>query len=164
MRSPTVIGTPNGNDFPFGKVTTYQYTSGFADPLLNHNLTAIIRPNEEIAGTPAIQVGYGSTPGSFDADRVVTQTIGGTNESGIAAGGTVNFSYLSLNPGFAPDPSTPRRQVTVTDRNGNQMDFVHNHAGQLLTRTDFTNRGLRVGEPDYTTLYSYSAEGELLEE
>ncbi len=162
VRSPVVPGTPNGNDFPLGKVTTYQYTSGFADDRLNHNLTAIIRPNEEVSGLPAIQFSYSETPGSFDFDRVVTQIIGGTNASGIPAGGQVDFSYTALNAGLPPDPITDRRQADVTDRNGNQIRFIHNHAGNLLSRTDFTNRDLRPGEPDYTTAHSYDGEGNRL--
>jgi YD repeat-containing protein len=159
-RSPIVTGTPNGNDFPSGKTTTYQYTSGFADERLNHNLTAIIRPNQEASGLPAIQISYGETAGRFDLDRIVAQTIGGTNASGIPAGGQIEFTYTALNAGFLPDPITARRQTDVTDRNGNQVRFVHNHAGNRLSRTDFTNRDLRPGEPDYTTTHSYNGDGE----
>jgi YD repeat-containing protein len=44
VRSPTVTGTPNTNDFPLGKTTTYTYTTGFGDPALNHNLLTITDP------------------------------------------------------------------------------------------------------------------------
>ena len=44
--SPPVIGTPNGNDFPDGKVTRYAYSKGSADERLNHNLTSITDPNK----------------------------------------------------------------------------------------------------------------------
>ncbi len=159
VRSPVVAGT-----FPLGKLTTYEYTSGSADERLNHNLTAIIRPNEEVSGLPAIQLSYGEDPAdSLTFDRVLTQTVGGTNGSGIPAGGTFDFTWDTLSENIAPDPTTPRRQVMITDRNGNQMDFVHNWAGNLLSHTAFTNRDLRPGEPDYTTFYSYNTDGELLE-
>jgi YD repeat-containing protein len=163
VRSPVVTGTPNGNDFPAGKLTTYRYSSGFADERLNHNLTGIVRPNEAASGAAALQISYGTGTEGFDLDRVTAETIGGTNATGIPAGGSLSFTYESLNPGQPPDPVTPRRRATVLDRNGNQKEFVHNHAGNILVRTDFTNRGLRPGEGNYTTLYSYSTEGERLE-
>jgi YD repeat-containing protein len=162
-RSPIITGTPNGNDFPGGRTTTYSYSSGFADERLNHNLIGVIRPDEAGSGTPALQISYGSDAAAFNFDRVVSQTIGGMNASGVAAGGTLTFSYQSLNPGANPaDPTLPRRQATVFDRNGNRTDYVHNANGNCLARTDFTNRGLRSGEPDYTTQYGYDSDGELI--
>jgi len=163
VRSPVVTGTPNGNDFPSGRTTAYTYSSGFADERLNHNLTAIIRPDESGSGVPAVQVVYGSDAAGFEFDRVVSQTIGGTNASGIAAGGTSTLSYESLNPGADPsDLALPRRKATLFDRNGNRREFIHNANGNCLSRADFTNRGLRAGEPDYTTLFSYDGDGELI--
>jgi hypothetical protein len=47
-RSPLVTGTPNGNDFPLGKTTTYTYSTGFADERLNHNRRDH-RPEERLA-------------------------------------------------------------------------------------------------------------------
>ncbi|MEM7392461.1 MAG: DUF6531 domain-containing protein, partial [Verrucomicrobiota bacterium] len=38
VTTPTVTGTPNGNDFPAGKTTRYTYSTGFADDRMNHNL------------------------------------------------------------------------------------------------------------------------------
>lgn len=37
-RSPLVTGTPNGNDFPSGKIERYNYDSANPDPDLAHNL------------------------------------------------------------------------------------------------------------------------------
>jgi YD repeat-containing protein len=147
VRSPVVTGTPNGNDFPAGKVTTYVYASGFADERLNHNLTAIIRPQEEAIALPAVQVDYGTTVGETDFDRVTVQTIGGDDPVAGPVGGALTYSYESLNPGAPPDTDTPRREATVTDRNGNETEFVHNAAGNLLSHKAFTNRDLRPGEP-----------------
>ena len=45
-RSPLVTGTPQGNDFPSGKRERYVYDTGKSDPLLAHNLTKVIAPNE----------------------------------------------------------------------------------------------------------------------
>ena len=163
VRSPVVTGTPNGNDFPGGRTTTYGYSSGFADDRLNGNLILVMRPNEAGTGVPAVQNVYGTSAAALNFDRVVSQTIGGTNASGVAAGGTLTYTYQSLNPGGNPaDPALPRRQATVFDRNGNHTDYVHNANGNCLTRTDFTNRSLRPGEGDYTTQFGYDSDGELI--
>jgi len=66
--SPTVTGTPTGNDFPGGKTNRYVYSSGFLDDRLNHNLTACI----DASGKPWMQVIYQNTndPASVDFDAV----------------------------------------------------------------------------------------------
>jgi YD repeat-containing protein len=46
IRGPEVTGTPNGNDFTNGKEWHYTYSSGYADPYLNHNLLKITAPND----------------------------------------------------------------------------------------------------------------------
>src|SRR5262245_35591273 len=164
-RHPAVTGTPNGNDFPGGKTTTYTYSSGFANLRLNHNLLSIIPPEEQGSGAPAVQNSYGTTPGALESfDRVGSQTIGGTNSSGVAAGGSLAYTYEFLNPGAnSNDPTTHRRKATVVDRNGNQREYLHNFLGNLLSVTHFTNRDLRPGEPDYTTQLSYNVNGEILQ-
>ena len=35
VRSPIVVGTSTGDDFPAGRTERYTYSSGFADPVLN---------------------------------------------------------------------------------------------------------------------------------
>jgi YD repeat-containing protein len=162
-RSPVVTGTPNGNDFPSGRTTQYQYSSGFTDDRLNGNLILVMRPNESGTGVPAVQNVYGTDAAAFNLDRVTSQTIGGTNASGVAAGGTLTVAYQALNPGADPSNLTlPRRKATLIDRNGNQKDFIHNANGNLVTLTEFTNRGLRAGEGDYTTQLSYDSDGALI--
>ena len=44
VTSPPVTGTPNGNDFPDGKTTTYTYSSGYKNDLENHLLLSVIDP------------------------------------------------------------------------------------------------------------------------
>lgn len=67
VRTLPVTGTPNGNDFPDGKVTTYVYSGGFADERLNHNIIRVIDP----AGQPWLSVAYrpivDPANGNFDA-------------------------------------------------------------------------------------------------
>jgi YD repeat-containing protein len=162
-RSPVVTGTPNGNDFPAGRTTRYTYSSGFTDDRLNGNLILVMRPNESGTGVPAVQNVYGTDVASFNLDRITSQTIGGTNASGVAAGGTLSVAYQALNPGGDPSNlALPRRKATVFDRNGNQKDFIHNANGNLVALTEYTNRGLRSGEGDYTTQLSYDSDGELI--
>jgi len=97
VTSPAVTGTPNGNDFPNGKTTRYTYSFGFGDERLNHNLLTVTRPNEVAAGgTPVLTNTYGTTPNSFDFDKVIGQTYGGTNASGVPAGGTYTYTYTHL--------------------------------------------------------------------
>jgi YD repeat-containing protein len=163
VRSPIVTGTPNGNDFPSGRTTQYSYTSGFADDRQNGNLILVMRPNEAGSMVPAVQNVYGTDAVAFNLDRIVSQTIGGTNASGVAAGGTLTYAYQSLNPGGDPSNlALPRRKATVLDRNGNQKEFVHNANGNCLSLVERTNRNLRAGEADYTTQYSYNSDGELI--
>jgi YD repeat-containing protein len=144
--------------------TLYTYSTGNADPRLNNNLLSIVTAAQAAAGgTPTVQVGYGA-PGTFQADRVGALTIGGTNASGIAAGGSFQYSYSSLNPGA--DPSLidlPRRRCVMIDPVGNETQFDTNAAMNLLTVIERTNRNLRPGEPDYTTELRYNADGELVE-
>lgn len=154
------VEAPGAGGAAGGRTTTYTYSSGFADPRLNHNLLSVIRPNEAGTGVPALHNTYGIDPLAFDFDRVVSQVIGGINASGVPAGGVLNFAYASLNPGGDPfDLTLPRRAATVLDRNGNEKVFVHNRLGNLISRTDRTNRELRPGEPDYTTRYAHDQDG-----
>jgi RHS repeat-associated protein len=163
-RSPIVVGTPNGNDFPGGKTTTYTYSAGFAEERLNHNLLSIIAPNESSSLLPYIENSYDTNPASFQMDRVVGQAIGGINASGVPAGGSLTYAYGALNPGAIPsDPTIPRRMATVTDRNGNLREYIHNFLGNLLSVTRLTNRNLRPGEADYLTRFSYNLDGQILE-
>lgn len=162
VRSPAITGTPTGNDFPSGKTTTYSYTSGHPDPRFNHNLWTITSPNEEGSGAPFLVNGYEMDPNAWASDRVVSQTIGGTGSGGIPAGGLMTYGYVPLNPGGDPfDMALPRREVTVTDRMGNERIWLVNAAGNPIQLTERTNRGLRPGEPDYVTSASYNGDGEV---
>ena len=165
VTSPAVTGTPNGNDFPDGVATGYSYSSGFADPTLNHNLLAITAPNEMASsGPPRIVVAYQTDPESPDLDRVLSQSIGGSNESEVPAGGTILYSYWTLGSAPPGDFATPVFQATVTDRNGNQARYQTNQLGNIVSAVEYTNRGIRTWEGDYTSTYQYNADSELLEE
>ena len=68
VTTPAVTNTPNGNDFPAGKTTTFTYTSGFSDERLNHNLASIT----DAIGQTWFQVFYrtNTNPADFDYDCV----------------------------------------------------------------------------------------------
>jgi RHS repeat-associated protein len=163
VRSPVVTGTPNGNDFPQGKTTLYSYTSGHPDSRFNHNLETITSPRETGSAIPFLVNTYEPDPNDFAFDGVTAQLIGGTGSDGIPTGGPLAYSYVPLNLGGDPfDMALPRREVTVLDRNGNERVWLVNAAGNPIALTEKTNRGLRPGEPDYTTQAGYNNEGELV--
>ncbi|MCI0539254.1 MAG: DUF6531 domain-containing protein, partial [Verrucomicrobiales bacterium] len=152
-RSPLVTGTPNTNDFPTGKTERYVYDSGNADPDLAHNLVRIIAPNEVAHGslTPREVITYGS--GGLLHDRVLTHTIGGTNDSGVPAGGTISYW---TNPLSDPAGSGLERN-TVRDRRGHEVHYDFDANGHLTRKTEVLTDRL-----DPVTTYTYDAEGNLL--
>jgi YD repeat-containing protein len=167
VRAPLENGTSIGNDFPAGRTERYEYSSGFAEPELNHNLLALYKP-EEVAnsGPPVLQWVYGTNPGDpLTFDKVLSETEGGTNASGVAAGGTTTFVYEELNTGVPPGNfDVPRGKATITERNGNQWEyFVNERQHHILTRK--LTRGLRAGEPAfYETRAEFTPDGLLARE
>ena len=169
VTSPVVTGTPNGNDFPLGKVTLYSYSTGFPDPRLNHNLRTITAPNEManpvVAGSPGprVVVTYENNPASPHVDRVLTQTIGGTNRSTVPAGGVIRYEYRALASPRPGDFLTAVFQTTATDRNGNVTEYQFNQLGQTVQRKEFANRRIRAGDAEFfLTRYEYNKDGEML--
>src|SRR5207302_541839 len=156
-RSPIVAGTSTGNDFPNGRSEQYAYSSGFADERLNHNILTRTLP-EEVAnsGPPAFIWFYGTNlqdPITFD--RVIARIRGGTNATGITAGGKVTFTYEQLNVGVSPDDDTvPRLKTTYTDRNGNVTEYFFNERNSNILIRQRT-RGLRPDEPLYYETQSF---------
>jgi RHS repeat-associated protein len=163
VTSPEVTGTPNGNNFPDGKTTRYRYNSDFADQKLNHNMVEIIAPNEVAAsGRPRVSVEYDNSPASPNIDRVLNQSIGGTNASGVAAGGTISYEYQSLGTAQPGAFTTPVFQTRVRDRNGNLTEYQFNQLANIVRVREFTNRNIRRGDPDFfETRYEYNKDGEM---
>ena len=131
------VRSPLTTAFPTGKVFKY----GYHDGLLN----AITYPNEVAAGldAPRIQVTYESL-----TLRVLSQTVGGTNGSGIAAGGTMTFEYLTR-AGGAPF-------TRVTDRRGFITEYDFTPEGRVSTTTIYDP--LRANGP-FVTRFEYSPDG-----
>ncbi|MCI0637002.1 MAG: DUF6531 domain-containing protein, partial [Actinobacteria bacterium] len=166
VRTPIVVGTSTGNDFPQGRTERYAYSSGFADERLNHNLLEHFLPEEVAAGgPPAFVWTYGTDPSDPLAfDRVIQRVRGATNASGVAAGGVETFAYAVLNEGAPPgDLELPRAKTTVTDRNGNVTEHYFNERQSAILERRLT-RGLRPGEPAaYETRSFYDEDGQLVQ-
>ncbi len=127
VTTPTVTGTPNGNDFPAGKTTTYTYSSGFADDRLNHNLLTITDPR---GNTIAVNE-YASTtdPDDLLFDRVVRQTWGDV-------GDLIDLTYVTQTP--SPENANAIIKTIVNDREGHVKEFFFDSANRLLRRLDYT--------------------------
>lgn len=163
VTSPSVTNTPQGNDFPQGKTERYTYSTSFADERLNHNLLTITAPNEVAQnGEPRIRFTYDVAPESSHLGAVLTQTFGGTNHTGVPAGGIIRYEYLTLEENVAPnDFNTPTTQTTVIDRNGNRTVYLFNQNGNFVNVKEFSNREVRTGDPEfYETRYEYNKDSE----
>jgi YD repeat-containing protein len=133
VRSPTVVGTPNGNDFPNGKTTTYTYSQGFANPRLNHNLLTITDP----LGQVWLKNVYAATtnPAALLFDRLETQTWGNPGDD-IA----VHYKL------FSGGPEAEYLAVT-NDRVGNVHHYRFDRNNCLVAVRQFTGRA----DPDLPT-------------
>lgn len=186
VTSPVVTGTPNGNNYPNEKTTSYAYSTGFGEPALNHNLLTITRPNEvalEPDGPPMLVNVYGTNIGDPETfDRVAQQDFGGLNEASAnrsipPAGGRFTFFYAELDPCANPsDVTVPCTQTTVVDSNGNVAEYRHNVKGNRVRYEEFTGRvdplnpvlpptgPLRSSDPaSFVTTYAYDLDSDLLQ-
>jgi RHS repeat-associated protein len=150
--TPPVTGTPNGNNFPSGRTTRYTYDS-------NHNLLTVTRPNEVAASGPASVTNVYNSSG-----QVIQQIYGGTNASGVAAGGTYTYTYTTLNAGVSSsDPNLPVMRTQQTDPNGNVTQYDYNRLSYPVVIREFT-RGIRSTDPSvYITNMQYNADGRMTE-
>ncbi|MBI4613834.1 MAG: RHS repeat protein [Planctomycetes bacterium] len=144
IRSPVV--SFSGNPFPAGKTWSFTYSSGFADAAQNHNLLTVTAPQENHTGlrVPNLVNVYD------EADRVIRQTWGGTNENGVPAGGDLAYAQVEN-----PDGT---RTTVFTDRNGNVTEFEI-EAGRIVGKRERT-RGLRDDDPSFfETRWEFDEEG-----
>ena len=162
VRSPVVVGTSTGNDFPDGKTTFYAYSSRYSRTdvvsdssraFLNHNLISITDPK----GQRYLVNTYGQNPDSYEFDRVVKQQFGDPDQ-------VYTFAYRELNPGAGePAPDLPRNETVEIDRNGNRTVHIHNELGNLLEERVETNRDVNSADPDvFVTRHTYNTDGERL--
>jgi RHS repeat-associated protein len=131
--SPIVTGTPNGNDFPNGKTTAYTYSSGFADPVLNHNLLTITDPKNQTWLTN----GYDTTAGDYSYARVTAQAWGyNTN--------LLEVVYLPLTP--APSNQFAVQKAILNDRVGDVKEFFYDVSNRCVLINEYTGRAV-PGQP-----------------
>ncbi len=137
-RSPRVAGTPNGNDFPDGKTTTYTYSEGFSDDRLNHNLLTITDPK----GQTWLRNVYASetSPSALLFDRLVRQVRGHPDD-------VIDVTYharppRSGLPGGLAGTSPFRTPLTaiVNDRAGNVKEFDYGARGRCVALRELTGR------------------------
>jgi RHS repeat-associated protein len=146
--------------------------------VLDHNLLTITAPNEVASrGQSRIRVEYDTNPNSPNRDRVLRQTIGGTNAPAeflngqirfrsdvrVPAGGAIIYSYRFLGMALPTDFISPVTQTTVTDRNDNRTEYQFNQLGNIVRIREFTNRDIRPGDPEFFEMrYEYNKDGELM--
>src|SRR5262249_4001608 len=146
---------------PEGKTSRYDYlreanipatVTGVNRQRLLHDLAAIQDPNETaldpdspVLVNPREAFTYGTDPALFNFDRVLTNTIGGPNASGVPAGGKVTYDYQYVQN----QPPVPGAfiKTTETDRRGNVTEYFYGAGETLLEKREFT-RGFRAGEPE----------------
>lgn len=165
-RSPIVTGTPNGNDFPAGKITTYTYSAGLADDRLNHNLLTITDPKGQTWLSNVYASATEPTHPLFD--RLLRQQRG---DQGDVV--DVRYALPGLALAHAPGPPAPSIIAIVNDRMGYVTEFDHDGRGRCVAKRDYTGRAdpdtpttstanrpghpLRAGDPAFfETRWSYN--------
>lgn len=147
--TPVTIDGGIGNTFSSGKPVVLTYESTLTGDLrLDTNVETIVYPAQvlDASNTPRLQLTYGTSGTSFD--RVTAQVWGGTNATGVAAGGTVTLTYSDL---ALPQPDSALTKTEVTDRNGNQTVYRFNSHALPVTIEELTNRDVRGTTDDPTS-------------
>lgn len=129
VTTPAVTGTPNGDDYPEGKVTRYTYTSRLADERLNHNLYSVTDPK----GQTWLRVSYSGTqdPTHVYFDRVLFYMEGNPTDD-------IGLDYVPQTP--SPDNLFATVKVIVNDRVGNVSEYDYDSLNRLVTWRQFTGQ------------------------
>ena len=131
----------------------------------NHNILTLTYPQETITGGPAAKTWtYGVDPAVDSTfDRVLSVAQGGTNASGVPAGGTTTYTYETINQSLPPNMlALPRLKVTIAERNGTVYETYFNERKQQIITRRLT-QGFRVGESlYYETISVYNPDGMLV--
>jgi YD repeat-containing protein len=138
VTSPAVTGTPNGNDFPVGKTTTYAYSRGFSDPRENSLLLSVTDAKGQIKYKHVYQ--HNQTDLSFL--RCLGQQLGNTNER-------ITYAYLPLTP--APSNGFATQKIIVNDCVGNVSEHFYDARHRLLMLREFTGRAVPGWQVSDTT-------------
>jgi RHS repeat-associated protein len=154
-RSPIVSGTPNGNDFSNGKFTFFTYSSGFdeSDPTLKHANHNMLSATDAYGYTYLVNT-FENDPDSFEFDHITVQQYGSAAQKFL-------LDYQPLNQDVvSPDINTAVQITSMIDRNGNQIEYLHNSGGLLLEERQYTNRDINSDDPDeFVTRHSYNNDG-----
>tara|TARA_R110002072_G_scaffold128623_9_gene266464 strand:- start:2062 stop:13272 length:11211 start_codon:yes stop_codon:yes gene_type:complete len=145
----TVSGTPAGIAYPTGKPYVLGYPATVTGVLATDtNIESVVFPREVLDGNNAPRFLNTYLPD----DRIGTQVWGGTNASGVVAGGSLGYAY---NDGAMTN--------TVTDRSGNVTVYTFNSQGLAAFVTEQSNRDVRGAgvDPDFVTQRTYNADQEI---
>ncbi len=159
VTSPPVTGTPNSNDFPDGKTTTYTYSAGAPDDRANHLLLTVT----DALGQSALTCSYDLDPASVSFQRCLS--LRRASEPATAA------TYLPQSP--APGNRYAAMRCIVNDPVGNVTESFFDLRNRCVTFHQYTGRAqpgvpvtatanrpagrLRSTDPDrYETLLSWN--------
>lgn len=151
VTSPPVTGTPNGNDFPDGKTTTYTYSSGFTNELENHLLLSVA----DAGGRPIRGFVYQHNQTDLEFLRCVSIQRGTNTPATV--------SYLPQTP--SPTNQFAVLRCVMNDPEGDVTECFYDARNRCVTERDFTGRAtpgvavtdvdnrpagkLRSADPDY---------------
>ena len=151
VTSPPVTGTPNGNDFPAGKTTTYTYSKSSPLDRENHLLLTVTDPK----GQPAAGFSY-----ELSAADPATYLHCTAAQKGSNPPFTYSWSLVSR-----PAGSLAVTRCIVNDPVGNVTEGYFDARGRCVMERDYTGRAtpglpvtptlnrpagkLRAGDPDY---------------
>lgn len=130
------VRSPVTRMFPEGKVARYNYSGGYPEESLNHNLTMIMDPKGQVY----LENRYGEE--GFEKDRVIAQRFGGEGAPLMK----VTYELVRKDGGM----NTVTSRTTVTDRLGVKKVYEHN------------KYGLRLSGDGYK--YSYNEDGQVVSE
>lgn len=136
VTSPAVTGTPNGNDFPAGKTTTYTYTRGFTDQRRNGLLLSVT----DAKGQTPYKFIYQHNQSDLQFLRCIAQQAGHTND-------LITYNHLSQTP--SPSNQFATLKIIVNDRAGNVSERSFDARHRLLLLREFTGRavpGLHISD------------------
>ncbi|MDW8383105.1 MAG: DUF6531 domain-containing protein, partial [Verrucomicrobiota bacterium] len=133
VTTPSVTGTPTGNDFPSGKTTRYTYTTGAADDRLNHNLLTIT----DAKGQTWLQVTYHTNTSPFEMDfDAVASVQRGIEKKDIRRGMVI----------ASPANRYAVVRAIVRDGVGNVTEYYYDSLNRPVIIRKFTGRS-NVQEP-----------------
>ncbi|MDQ6630890.1 MAG: DUF6531 domain-containing protein, partial [Verrucomicrobiota bacterium] len=126
VTSPPVTGTPNGNDFPAGKITSYTYSAGYANARENHLLLSVIDATGQTISTHVYQ--HNQTDLEFLRCISVQHW---TNTPAM-------ISYLPLTPAPANQFATLR--CVVNSPVGDVTEYFYDARNRCVKLQEFTGR------------------------